>query len=87
MWSVVGAFPGFMPRSHDSVAQMMSGFVYCSIAANSCVLLSMLQQFSVRMRRFVFFGRFWYSVDVDLFWPWCWVLLAGWLGFLGGGCL
>ena len=58
MWSVVGFLPGCMPWSHDSVAQTMSGLVYCSSAASSCVLLTILRQFSVSMRRFDFGGRF-----------------------------
>ena len=59
MWSVVGVLPGCIPLSHVSVAQMMSGLVKSKIAANSCFLSVMLRQLSVRIRRFVFFGRSW----------------------------
>ena len=38
MWSDVGDFPGLIPCSQDSVPQMMSGLVYSSTVASSCVL-------------------------------------------------
>ena len=57
MWFVSGVFPGLMPRSHDSVPHKMSGLVYWSTVASSCVFWVTDWQLTVIMRRFDFGGK------------------------------
>ena len=57
MWFASGVFPGLMQRSHDPVPHKMSGLVYWSTVASSCVFWVTDWQLTVMMRRLAFWGK------------------------------
>ena len=75
----------FLPRSHDSVPQIMSGLMYSRAVLNSALFSFTLRQFMLRILRFCFFGRsYGHSLVVvlkslsDKIWNG-----IGWYGFIG----